>query len=657
MPRIDKAVRGLLLEEKAARKGDYPVPVPSRVLNQYGLSPVAVDTETNGLYADDGVRTAIVSVAWVDPAVLADEDALTRAIETGEGVLSYAFPFDQGRRDKFGTATELGQLFETSEIEGDYNLPEREWHFLYGWLAGQGTGLIYHNAKFDLEKLRVGTRHWPGQELMDQTLWDSQLTNKEIWPTESTSLKPTAARLWGESEAEEAAALKPYLGPKTDPRYDLVPWNVIGPYAAKDAELTVRLYWHQQRMIEEGAARPEWVRRELEFMKCLYLMEKRGMPFDAASSLDACARIEEYKQQVAARLPFVPSINAAKRYYFDDPPSKGGLGLTPFATTPGGKSQLNDDVIVQMEKVGVPHIEDYALWRRLDVAQSMWYRGYAEMVGDDGRLRTCFRQTFVKTGRISVERFQAQALPHAGKLKLIPDDVPRVRELFFRGHEAREVDLAQAELRVAAKKADCRTMLEMIEAGDDLHGITTTELFGTRPGDPDWFDTRQVGKRANFSFIFRVGAETFQETVRKLLGIDMDLRECEQIVKKWNALYPEFRRIGYQYEEIAKRTRYVVLANGKKAWFEPYETYMRPAFNKYVQGSLAELNKDWVLDTERRHPGTLLMSVHDSQYLDSEGWTPEAADRVAADVAARGGELGTEMFDVPMEADWGPWHA
>lgn len=655
MPKLRDAARTALLEEKATKKEAYDVPVPSEVLPAGDVGPVAVDTETNGLYADDGARVSIVSVAWIDPEVVADDERLMHAIRTGEGVIDYAFPFDQGRRDKFGTATELGQLFETDEIEGDYNLPEAEWRQLMYWLAGQGRNLCYHNAKFDLEKLRVGTRHWPGEEFVEQTLWDSQLTNKELWPTESTSLKPTAARLWGESEAEEAAALKPYLGPKTDPRYDLVPWNIIGPYAAKDANLTIRLHWHQRMLVEEGQARPEWVARELEFMRCLYLMEKRGMPFDSVASLDACEQIQKYKDAVADRMPFEPSINGAKAYFFG-PPSKGGLGLTPIETTPGGKPQLNDDVITRMEKMGVDGIEDYALWRRLDVAQSMWYRGYAEMTGTDGRLRTCFRQTFVKTGRVSVERFQAQALPHAGKLKLIPEDVPRVRELFFaRGEVGREVDLAQAELRVAAKKANCRPMLEMIEAGDDLHGITTTELFGTRPGDPSWFDDRQVGKRANFSFIFRVGAQTFQETVRKLLGLELTIGECDDIIKKWNALYPEFRRIGYEYEEMAKKTRYVILANGKKAWFEPYETYTRPAFNKYVQGSLAELNKDWVLDTERRWPGRLIMSVHDSQYLEFDD-TVEA-DRVAADVAARGGELGTEMFGVPMEADWGGWHA
>lgn len=639
--RVMAAAKKELLTAKAEESGDYPVPVPSQVLPPPGVGPVAVDTETSGLYADDGARVAIVSIAWDPTEGRGGEDA----------VVAYAFPFDQGARDKI--ANHQTDLFDLV----DYNLPHSEWVYLLAWLRANRMH-VYQNAKFDLEKLRVGTRHWEGEELLDSFYWDTMIASKEAWPTELTGLKQVAARLWGEDQQDEMKALKRFLGPATDPRYDLVPWNVIGPYATKDAVQTIRIFWHQQAMIEEGELDRATVLRELEYSRCLYLMEKRGMPFDVSGALSAYEQIEEAKAGLAAKLPFVPSVNGAKAYYFGDP-ARGGLGLRPLATTPTGKPQLNEEVMREMTDPEVyPHVDTYQLWRKLDTAGSMWYKAYAEMTGADGRLRTNFRQTKVVSGRVSVERFQAQALPHgtpgvSGKLKLLPKGMPSPRDLFT-FPEGMEVDLAQAELRVAAKRANCRTMIEMIEAGDDLHGYVTTDLFGVRKGDPEWFDFRQVGKRGNFSFIFGVGAKTFRETVKKLLGIEFSLQEAEDIVRKWNRLFPEFKGTIHEFSRFAMRNRYVVLANGKRRYFAERELEFgcHQAFNQYVQPSLAELAKDWTIDTERRHPGVLVMTVHDSQYLDCPVGEGEA---IAADVAARAGELGTEMFGIVMEADVSKW--
>lgn len=661
MPKLSSALmeaaRTVVAEEAT---DDFPVPVPSEVLPANGPGvPVAVDTETNGLYADDGARISTTSVAWVPDEVVRDEGRLLEAIRTGEGVVAYAFPFDQGVRDKplGGWAARKykgGQL--DMFAQDDTNLSAQEWTYQLTWLDGQD--LVYHNAKFDLEKLRVGTRHWTGLELLDRTTWDTQLACKEMWPLESTSLKPTAQRLWGYDEGAEQRALKRWLGPKTDPRFDLVPWNVLGPYATKDAELTIRLYWWQQLVLADGGCPPEWVHEALEYMRVLYLMEKRGLPFDVAGSLDAATRIEEVKASLARELPFEPGVNQAKRYYFGST-QEGGLGRIPYEVTEKGEPALNEDVIRRLEADGAPHIETYARWRKLDTANSMWYRAYAEMTGEDGRLRTCFRQTHVKSGRISVERFQAQALPHEGKLRLLPEGVPAPR-LLFPFPNGWEVDLAQAELRVAAQKAKCTSMIEMIVAGEDLHGVTATELFGSRKGDPDWFDVRQVAKRGNFSFIFGVGWKKFRDTVRQLLGIEFSEAEAKDIVAKWNRLYPEYRRAIHQFSDFALRNKYVPLANGKRRWFADHELMYgaHQAFNQYVQPSLAELAKDWTIDTERRHPGVLVMTVHDSQYLDLPAdWDEAGSQRVASDVADRAAELGTEMFGIVMEAEYSKWGA
>lgn len=655
MPRITAAQQRQDAMETA---GDYPVHRPSLVLPDGLDVPVAVDTETNHLFGDDGSRVAVLSCSWIPPEIVQDEAALMRAIQTGAGVIDYAFPFDQGVRDKILTGSHK-RRYNPGQMDlfaqDDINLDQGEWEWLISWLAAQPE-LDYHNAYFDLEKIRLGTRHWPGIDLLHNFGWDTQLACKEIWPLESTSLKPTGGRLWGEDEQAEAKALKPWLGPKTDPRYDLVPWHVIGPYAAKDTNLTIRLRWLQKILVAEGICPPEWIRESFEYMKVLYLMTARGMPYQVGRSLEVAVELDAELERIAATLPFKPEVNAAKRYYFG-PKSEGGLELVPYGLTDKGDPSLDEDVMRRMEAGGAPHAATYARWRKIDNAVSNWYRGWPELAGDDGRLRGYFRQTHVRSGRLSIERFQAQAIPHSGKLKAIPEHLPRPRELFdFRN--GWEVDLAQAELRVAAMKARCLSMIELIEAGEDLHGITAELLFNVRSSDPDWFDLRQVAKRGNFSFIFGVGWKTFMNDLRKQTGIEITESKSKEIVYKWKRQYPEFGRAIDQFADFAIRHRYVPLANGKRRWFQGYELQYgaHQAFNQYVQPSLAELAKDWTIDTEARHPGLLVMTVHDSQYLDMPAdWSEDKSKRIAADIAQRAGELGTEMFGIEMTADYGKW--
>ena len=202
---------------------DYPVYRPSEVLPdlpQHHL--VAFDTETSGLFVDDGARVSIVSVAWCD-----DDEA---PLET---MHSYVFPFDQGTLDKVN----LPRKFQGDGMFGTVdNLPLEELDFLAGWL--HENDLTAHNAKFDCHIMAAGHRkHGPGWDLEPDVVWDSQIVQVLLDPRENSSLKPTAERLNllpGQDERIGEVRLKAWLAKhctQDNPRYDLAPWDVIAPYA------------------------------------------------------------------------------------------------------------------------------------------------------------------------------------------------------------------------------------------------------------------------------------------------------------------------------------------------------------------------------------------------------------------------------------------
>lgn len=568
---------------------------------------VDYDTETSGLHKDDGAVVSVVSLAWRD---------------SDGTIYAGAWPFGQGGHPK------------AQEPVAD--IGSGEWRFLLDWLAKAGGGLSGHNIAFDLQMIRAGIRgDTYTRNLTGRFRWDTQVVAKELWPTERTGLKPLAVRLFAEDADAEQAALGPWLGTKTNPRYDLVPWSVMKPYALNDAIYTNMLRWHQADLIDEGQLGTRHINAQLDVTRALVRMQMAGVPYDPDKSMQCAVQLETKMKELADEFPFKPTLPAMKKWFFTDE----GLGLQPYALTEKGSPRLTAETVAQMVKDGHPHAEQLQEYNRYKSAVSKWYRPFAERAGADRRIRSQLRQVATsydsdagtKSGRFSAGRINLQAVPKDFKLHL---PVPTPRNLItgeirqrMPGWDLWDLDLAQAELRVAALYAKCTPMLEIINEGRDPHGETAAQLFNTGPGHPDFAFNRQIAKRANFSLIFGSGAKTFREMVAKESGVNMPFREVEDIVYGWRDLYPQFGKAIDREMTAVDQVGYVALPNGRRRYYGRGED-THSAFNQLVQSMLAEYAKEWMVETDRlllpyRKRGVdagvgvagLLLVVHDSQLM------------------------------------------
>lgn len=701
--------------------------------------PVSVDTETSGLHVDSGARISTVSVAWEDDeqsngfrAAFGSEtgpalDGMVPYQETSEShiqtwaiekidhwdevpIISFAWPFDQGVAGT-GKPEDSGQ----GELWDDtVNLPESEFQALLDWLVlvGNDVGLTMHHAKFDCHQFDHGVRRWPDThiDLMDFVTWDTQnvadiLTGRKIIrmqngePRPVTSLKPTASHLWGEHESDEQQVIQKYLKQHGLPagRWDLMPWDVIARYADQDARLTARLRIWQETNAVRDASISGWfdgqkgrmtvheaIERRLFVSKMLYRVERRGLPFAVDQAFDASTLIREKIALLEKQLPFKPAtINTAKHYFFGEGTVKGvtGQGRTPFGLTETGGVQMDAAIVQKMVNLEIPYADVWRDIQKLQTVDDKWYTGWAVRAGDDDRLRISFKQNGTVSGRFSAEGLQLHAIPHDYKLQNfeILNDIPSPRDLIGagvpEGWKMWELDLANAELRVAALFADCRRMLDLIFSGADLHADAATELFKFTADDPEFGEYRQVAKRFNFAAIFGVGKDTLQGDVEQQTGIRFSLEELAQLLRGWNGLYPEFRKAIYgtmgKIEQRAAGNKgygWVTMANGERRWFLPGED-LHKGFNQRVQPSLAQFGIDWWLEVEhemmRRFgdgvvPGVgrvgMVLMVHDSMVL----LVPDDAYGVDAIEWAiqRGVDLWKERFPgVPGGVDAKPWSA
>ena len=598
---------------------------------------VAVDTETSGLFTDDGATLAVISVAWRtsgNPGLY-------------NGITGFAFPFDQGRaHEKIGTTQSIFDQID------DPNLDDVQFYQLLEWLAKQR--LVFHNAKFDLHHLSNGTRHWQGRDLEPATIWDTMLAQPLLDPLQSVALKATCSRLFGENVAKEAAEVQKALkrqGTGLTKRFDLLDWDVIKPYATQDAVLTLLLFETQQRRLEtDDAPLAHLIEREIDLMRVLYKMEKRGIGFDADSTRRNAEILKTKKAEIEATLPFKPTLPAAKGYFYGLK-EDGGLGILPSRLGVSGSPTLDSEQVAKMAKQDVPFAKEFALWGEIKSALEKWYDNWPNLVGKDGRLRTSFRQTKVVSGRLSVERVQLQAIPHDYQLQTL--GVSGVRSFFKprEGYEIWEMDLSQAEIRVATAIAGCTAMRERLERGEDAHDATTKLVFKLEKSDPRWDQYRSIGKRLTFGMLYGAGVRTTREQIQTHAGVDASESEVRQWVSEYRATFPEFVQAARYADQAVQSRGWVKLTTGRlRHW--GFEEQSHKAFNAVIQGGVAETMKIAMIEVEKQIPGVLLLQIHDSMVL-------EVPADEATEIVTRAKQILTDtfgkQFGIEFRADDKQW--
>lgn len=606
--------------------------------SEEGLT-VAVDTETSGLFVDDGARVSIVSVAW------------------DEG--STAIPFDQGPVE--GKPGVPPQMSLEDILAGEHeNAGPAVWDALFDWFTKQH--LVFHHAKFDLHMLAAGHRVWGrGRDLSSRFIWDTMLAQRVLDPLLSTSLKPTAQRLWGTREVAERDAVDDYLRLRkwNMGKFHLVPWEVARPYATKDAELTLRLYkWQQDRVAGADADLLRAIDHELALTRVLFMMEERGIGFDLLECAKAAHKLEVMCETIKAGLPFPTTPKGCKDYYFGKGP--GSLALIPRTVTPGkGDPVLNIETLRTLAQEGRPYAKELARLRNCESALSKWYANWPNLVGADGRLRTNYNQHKVVSARLSVDRVQLQALPHDYRL---PDGVVPVKKLIIAGEGKClwECDVSQAEMRVATAMAGCKRMRAIIEAGGDLHGETAKVLFGITEENADWDKLRTIAKRINFGTLYGAGTAKVQEVLESE-GVPLPMQQVQRAMDSYRERFPEFAAFARKCEGAAlRRARsdghgYIRLLNGRRRYFREDEE-MHKAFNQVIQGTVAILVGQWMIAIEKEWPGIMLLQVHDSVVLEiPKNGSKHGGKGVAVEVAMEGASIMEIAMRIPFKVDAKEW--
>ena len=579
----------------------------------------AFDTETTSL---DYVDARVVGVAL--------------AVEPGEGAyvpFAHRYP---GAPDQLDEDRVLGALRPLLE---DANRPK-----------------IGHNLKYDMSVLANHDIAMAGIEhdtMLASYAFNSTATRHDM-DTLATRYLGIATRKYEDVAGKGAKQIT----------FDQVPLDEAGPYAAEDADVTLRLHaFFTSRLAERPG--PERVYREIEMplVPVLSAMERRGVRVDAERlrglSEELAVRMDALEREAheEAGGPFnLQSPKQIQAILFD--PDR--LGLPVRTKTPTGQPSTADAVLQDLAReFALPRlILDHRALSKLRSTYAVALRESVNRV--TGRVHTSYHQAVASTGRLS------SSAPNLQNIPVRTAEGRRIRQAFVPppGFRLLSADYSQIELRIMAHLSGDEGLLRAFAAGRDIHRATAAEVGGVDEAAVDG-EMRRRAKAVNFGLIY--GMSAFG--LARQLGIERG--EAQGYIERYFERYPGVRAYMEETRERARDRGYVETVFGRRLYLPDIKSRNaarrqyaeRTAINAPMQGTAADVIKramvsldDWTAG--REDEARMIMQVHDELVFEvAEGAVAEASAAIEARMGRAADELADRMgvgpLRVPLEVEAG----
>ena len=480
---------------------------------------------------------------------------------------------------------------------------------------------------------------------------------------EDTMLESYVLDATGSRHDLDTLALK-YLGQRTIHFEDIagkgakqitfnqVPVEQAAPYAAEDAEVTLRLHALLSARLEAEPSLQQLYRElEVPLVPVLSRIERNGALVCreqlAAQSAELGQRMLalEAKAHELAGGPFnLGSPKQLGEILFNK------LELPVLKKTPKGAPSTAEEVLAELAL-------DYPLpavlmeYRSLSKLKSTYTDKLPGMIdAKTGRVHTSYHQAVTATGRLSSSDPNLQNIP------IRTEEGRRIRQAFIAAPGCKIVaaDYSQIELRIMAHLSQDPGLLAAFAEGLDVHSATAAEVFAVDIEQVS-VDQRRKAKAINFGLIY--GMSAFG--LAKQLGIGR--HEAQEYIDVYFARYPGVADYMARTRALAHETGYVETLKGRRLYLpeinarnrQRQQAAERTAINAPMQGTAADLIKLAMLAVDAWIDSSgvdarLMMQVHDELVF-------EVADDAVASLSEKVAALMSDIgwLDVPLVVEVG----
>ena len=524
-------------------------------------------------------------------------------------------------------------------------------HIIAALRPGLESGRITkvgHNAKYDMAVL---TRYGVSVQGLN---FDTMMAEFLIDPGSRTlGLKSLA---WSRL-AVEMTQIEDLIGKgKKQITMDQVPVEQAAPYAAADADVSLRLRARQEPELREKGLWKLFTEVEMPLVPVLMDMEMTGVLIDAPylheMSGTLTRRLNDIEREIYTLVGHDFNINSTQQLA-DVLFGQLGLKAPGGRKTATGKESTAVDVLESLRGQH-PVIELILEQRQLSKLKGTYIDALPELVNaETGRVHTSFNQAGAVTGRLSSSEPNLQNIP-------IRTDLGRqVRRAFIAspGHVLMSADYSQVELRILAHLCGDPGLRSAFARGEDIHATTAAAIFGV-PLAQVTSDQRRIAKAVNFGLAYGQGAFGLAQTT------GLSNTDAQKFIDAYFARFARVRQYVEETKRKASTLGYVETVMGRRRYFpilQSKEKDMRTqiarraaereCINMPVQGSAADIIKVAMLRVHSNLQSQMskvkmTLQVHDELVLE----VPEEQAKLAQ-VLVREAMEGAFPMAVPLKVD------
>lgn len=425
------------------------------------------------------------------------------------------------------------------------------------------------------------------------------------------------------------------------------------PYAAEDADVTLRLHNRLMENIEQDEKlKTIYEEIEVPLIPVMSRIERTGVFIDdmllGAQSQEIAVRLDELEQKAYEIAEQEFNMNSPKQLQailFEK------MGLPVIKKTPSGAPSTNEEVLQELA-LDYPLPKLIIEYRGLAKLKSTYTDKLPKMINaETGRVHTSYHQAVTATGRLSSTDPNLQNIP------IRNEEGRRIRQAFVAQHgwKILAVDYSQIELRIMAHLSGDKALLEAFQQGKDIHAATAAEIIGVAI-DQVTTEQRRRAKAVNFGLIY--GMSAFG--LAKQLGIPRG--EAQHYMDTYFERYPGVMQYMEDTRSAASEQGFVETIYGRRLHLPEIQSRNgmrrkaaeRAAINAPMQGTAADIIKkamllvdEWI-QAEGNGRVKLLMQVHDELVF-------EVQESALAEIESKVQQLMESAADleVPLVAEAG----
>ena len=453
--------------------------------------------------------------------------------------------------------------------------------------------------------------------------------------------------------------------------YDMIPTEILLPYAGMDVLATYRLHEEFARLMRPES---EWIYRKLiEACNVYSVIEQNGIQVDIEYMKELRKDLEKDRNEAEKVLDVAVAELWDPQQYMNETGAKScNKGVFTYKSPKQLKwiiekslghriantaADTLDEIAESAEGQSSRFIKALMNVRKCNKYLDTYISGYEELMDDDNRIRASYNLHGTETGRLSCSDPNLQNVPRDKRIKNLMYAAP--------GYKLMQLDYSQAELRVLAYLSQDEWLLNVYREGKDLHDSVATEMYGPN------FDKEQrvMAKTINFGIAYGRGPSSIAKTFGKTMA------EATAIIDRWYRPMPKVREWIQNQRRMAVNGDRCITEFGRERHFVVDSKNRNHVQNEYTNTPIQSLASDFTMFSilrmqewiDRYDPGAMkiVATVHDSIIVEVDP-TVMNIQQVAREFKHIMESTPTlylgEKWNLPMKADvevgerWGSLH-